>query len=338
LLRGNGFPEQDVERHQPPIYPTVMAHQIPLTPESIADLPHPDDNTREVTDDLAYRRLALVNVAFFGVPGCGDGNWVLIDTGVPGMTGRILRAAEARFGTGARPAAIILTHGHFDHIGCLETLLERWHTPVYAHELEMPYLNGKASYPPPDPTVGGGIMPLLAPLFPRGPIDVRRWLRPLPANGTVPAMPGWRWLHTPGHTVGHVSLWRAADRTLIAGDAFITTNQESAYAVAVQAEEMHGPPAYFTPDWETARHSVRDLAALEPEIVLTGHGRAMRGAGMREALHTLASEFDRVAVPEDGRYVGHPARVEDGSAYAGAAVLRVPETATSGRSPKEENL
>ena len=41
-------------------------------------------------------------------------------------------------------------------------------------------------------------------------------------------MPGWRWVHTPGHTAGHVSLFRDADRTLIAGDAFVTTKQESA--------------------------------------------------------------------------------------------------------------
>ena len=77
------------------------------------------------------------------------------------------------------------------------------------------------------------MMPLLAPLFPRRPIDVSRWLQRLPEDGSVPQMPGWRWIHTPGHTPGHISFWRERDRTIIAGDAFITTNQESAYAVAV---------------------------------------------------------------------------------------------------------
>ncbi|WP_347404076.1 MBL fold metallo-hydrolase [Mesorhizobium sp. WSM4976] len=51
-------------------------------------------------------------------------------------------------------------------------------------------------------------------------------------------MPGWRWLHTPGQAPGHISLWREADHTLVAGDAFITTGQESAYEVAVQQLEM----------------------------------------------------------------------------------------------------
>src|SRR4028118_78297 len=116
-------------------------------------------------------------------------------------------------------------------------------------------------------------------------------------------MPEWRWIHTPGHTPGHISLWRESDRTIIAGDAFITTNQESAYAVAVQTPEMHGPPKYFTPDWQSARQSVESLAALDPRLVVTGHGRAMEGAEMLAALKLLARDFDRIAVPESGRYV-----------------------------------
>ena len=138
-----------------------------------------------------------------------------------------------------------------------------------------------------------------------------------PDDSTVPGMPGWRWIHTPGHSVGHVSLWREADRTLIAGDAFITTAQESAYAVTVQEPELHGPPMYFTPDFQKAAASVRTLAELEPEIVVSGHGHAMRGPAMRTALHRLATDFERVAVPPHGAYVDHPATVEDGTAYPG---------------------
>ncbi len=289
-----------------------MAQQIPMSQSDIAGEAR-DDGTVEVAPDLAYLRLAIVNVVFYGRPGAWD--WVLVDTGIIGMAGRIRRAAAERFGADVPPAAIVLTHGHFDHVGTLEELARGWDAPVYAHSLEMPYLYGSASYPPPDPTVGGGLTALLSPLFPRGPVDVKERLRPLPEDGSVPGMPGWRWMHTPGHSVGQVSLWREADRALIAADTFVTTAQESAYAAITQEPELHGPPKYFTHDWQAARASVERLASLEPELVVTGHGRAMHGAAMREALHTLAKDFDRLAVPEHGRFVDAPQRAEDGSAY-----------------------
>ncbi|SFG77019.1 hypothetical protein SAMN05192565_110129 [Methylobacterium gossipiicola] len=111
----------------------------------------------------------------------------------------------------------------------------------------------------------------------------------LPEDGTVPPMPGWRWIHAPGHSVGQVALWREA--------------------------ELHGPPMNFTVDWPAAHASVKALAALEPERAITGHGRPLEGAGLRDALHALARDFEEVAVPKHGRYVGAPATAEDGTAY-----------------------
>jgi glyoxylase-like metal-dependent hydrolase (beta-lactamase superfamily II) len=242
------------------------SHQVALSEDARADDPARDrqrnDNTMEVAPDIAYRRLAIVNVVFFGLSGAGDRQWILIDTGVFGTKALIQSAATERFGARSRPAAIVLTHGHFDHVGSLEELAEEWDAPIYAHPLEHPYLNGGQSYPPPDSTVGGGLMALSSSLFPRGPIDVRKRLRALPQDGTIPHMLGWQWMATPGHSPGHVSLWRQDDRSLIVGDAFVTTRQESVYAALTQAPEMHGPPMYYTPDWKSAGGSVRRLASL----------------------------------------------------------------------------
>ena len=260
----------------------------------------------EVAPDIAALRIVMVNVVFVGRAGTDD--WVLVDAGLHFSAPSILRAAAERFGPQSRPRAIVLTHAHFDHVGALKTLAKTWDVPIYAHALEMPYITGRSAYPPPDPTVGGGMMARLSPMYPRGPWNLGRRVQPLPGDGTVPYMPGWRWVATPGHSPGHVSFFRDADRALIAGDAFVTTKQESATAVMTQRPEIHGPPMYYTIDWDNARASVRRLAELRPLSAVTGHGVPMTSAHLERGLQVLADHFDELAMPRDGRYVREPAR------------------------------
>ena len=284
-----------------------MTVQLPLEDSDLAPTTETGSGISAILPDLAFRRMSIVNVIFYGDPAT-DADWLLIDTGLPTSRQAIIEAAEHRFGVMRPPSAILLTHGHFDHVGSLETLAQHWNVPVYAHWLEFPYLNGQASYPPADPLVGGGAMALLSPLYPRSPVNVEQRLQPLPQDRSVPFMPGWTWLHTPGHAPGHVSLWRAADRCLIAGDAIVTTGQESVYEVMTQRPEMHGPPRYLTPDWDEAQRSVVQLAELKPELIITGHGQPVRGANMRARLQQLADNFKEIAVPEGRPYALDPAK------------------------------
>ena len=298
-----------------------------------------DEQVEAVAADLTRVRIGFVNCYVVGkrrstydiaspvMP------WALVDAAISPGTARILEVAAERFGSDARPTAIILTHGHFDHIGALEALLGIWDVPVYAHALELPFLTGRADYPPPDPTVAKrGLMTRLSVLFPDSGIDIRDRARELPSNGSVPGMPGWRWVHTPGHTPGHVSLFRASDRVLIAGDAVTTTRQESAYAVATQKPELSGPPAYFTIDWDAAHRSVSTLASLKPLTVATGHGPTMRGEDMPRRLSELSRDFDTRVRPRRGRYVREAAITnEDGVVYVPPPARNgVPWAAVSG--------
>ncbi len=260
----------------------------------------------DVAPDVHGLKTLFVNVFFIGEPGPGN-PWVLVDAGLAGYAGPIKKRAEELFGPGAKPEAIVLTHGHFDHVGTLETLLEEWNVPVWTHPLELPYLQGMSSYPPPDPAIGGGFMAYSSFLFPVGPENFGERVWPIDSDGTIPQLPAWRAIHTPGHAPGHISLFREEDRVLLAGDAFVTTNQNSAIAVATQREEFHGPPAYFTYDWQDARQSVQKLADLNPLAVGTGHGVSVRGYELQIKLTHLADHFEEQSIPSQGRYVRDPA-------------------------------
>jgi glyoxylase-like metal-dependent hydrolase (beta-lactamase superfamily II) len=290
----------------------------------------------QLAADAARLRVAFVNCFLVGRPRPPSGDatpWALVDTAIAAGAARILEVAAERFGAEARPAAIVLTHGHFDHVGALETLLGIWDVPVYAHALELPFLTGRADYPPPDPTVAKrGLLARLSALVPQTGVDFRGRVRELPVNGDVPGMPGWRWVHTPGHTPGHVSLFHAGDRLLIAGDAVTTTRQELLYAVAAQKPELNGPPAYFTTDWDAAHRSVSTVASLRPVTLATGHGPTIRGEDLPQRLADLARDFDGRVRPRRGRYVREPAITnEDGVLYVPPPVRSgIPWRAVSG--------
>ena len=154
-------------------------------------------------------------------------------------------------------------------------------------------------------------MAWMAKLYPRRPIDLGDRVQALPSDGSVPFMPGWRWVATPGHSPGHVSFLRERDRALIAGDAVITTRQESLFAVAAQRVELHGPPAYYTQNWYAAAQSVRTIADLAPSVMVSGHGVPLAGPELGPGLRNLADRFEQEEVPRQGRYVVHPAKADE---------------------------
>ncbi len=259
----------------------------------------------QVAPGIWGMRIVFVNIYMVAT---GDKEWVLIDAGLQGSGGRIKRMAADLFGEDNPPKAIILTHGHFDHVGAIHDLVSTWKVQVYGHLLEMPYLTGHSAYPPADPTVGGGMMSAMSFLYPKKPINLGSRVHALSKEGTLPHMLDWIYIHTPGHTPGHISLYRGRDKVLIAGDAFVTTQQESVMSVISQRKVVSGPPKYFTPNWLTAALSVKKLRDLRPEVAATGHGKPMYGEELSAGLDHLANNFKEVAIPSSGRYVNEPAK------------------------------
>jgi len=258
----------------------------------------------QIASGVACLRIGVANVYFVGKAGKA---WVLVDTGMPGGARKIRAAAELVYGLDARPAAILLTHGHADHAGSAAELADHWNVPIYAHALEMPYLTGRSQYPPPDPTVGG-FLAMIGRFAPRKTFNLGDRVRELGPSLEGLGLDGWDWHHTPGHSPGHVSFFRSEDGTLLAGDALTTVNLDSFFAAIVNHRHIWRPPTPFTPDWVQARESIRLLAALQPTTIGSGHGLPVSGDKAVLELAELATNFP---MPVTGRYVQEPARMDN---------------------------
>jgi glyoxylase-like metal-dependent hydrolase (beta-lactamase superfamily II) len=230
----------------------------------------------------------------------GDKNrWVLIDSGTPGSYGRIKRAAELCFGLEAKPSAIVLTHGHFDHAGSALALAESWGVRIYVHRLELPYLTG-SSYPPLDPTAPG-CFSALSRFFLSTDVNLKDHVFAIDQSAPLPGVSGWECISTPGHSPGHISLYRAKDRLLLAGDALTTMNLDTFRGIVTKRQEICGPPVPATIDWVQAKESIKLLASLRPTTIAAGHGVPIIDSA--DELHAFARGF---APPLNGRYVHEP--------------------------------
>lgn len=252
---------------------------------------------QEIAPDLAIVPMTIANAYLAGPPD----RWVVVDTGAPGSAATIRKAAGERYGSGARPSAILLTHGHFDHAGSAAQLARHWDVRVYVHRWEWPYLTGRSHYPPLDPT-GPGFFCGLSRLFPSGTANLSGVLEELPEQGDAPFLEGWQCIPTPGHTPGHVALFRPADGALIAGDAVTTMDLDSLPGTLLRVRKLCRPPVPATFNWGQAQASVERLAALEPSLVAAGHGLPIVQDAAGE-MRRLARHFP---VPQRCRYVATP--------------------------------
>src|SRR5262245_21202879 len=200
-----------------------------------------------------------------------DAGLALVDTGLPGSGKKILALIGA---LGRRPeeiTRIILTHQHPDHIGGAADVVAASGAEVWAHPLDTPAIEGTGKRDAPKGPLGLLFSMLIIPRL--RPVKVTR---PLSDGETLPVLAsegGLRVVATPGHTLGHISLYLASRKLLFAGDA-----------LRHSSEKIVPSPAMFNRDQAQALRTFADLTRLEIEASLPGHGAPiMRGAGARLA-------------------------------------------------------
>jgi len=231
-----------------------------------------------------------------------DGSsWILVDAGWGSDGPRIQAAARSLLGPELAPSAILLTHAHPDHDGSAHELAEAWRCPVYAHPAEIPIATGDfaamARYA--GPLDRWLILPVMRALGGRrreamlAGSSLSGFVQPLGAGGTIPGLEDWEWIHTPGHTPGHVAYVRARDRVVLSGDAIVTLEVNAWAGLLRQRQGLSGPPWYTTWDRQAAIASVIEIADLEPSVLAGGHGLPLSGPGTAAAVHAFAERTAR---------------------------------------------
>jgi glyoxylase-like metal-dependent hydrolase (beta-lactamase superfamily II) len=173
---------------------------------------------------------------------------VLVDAGTPAAKKRILRQL-----TGHDVHAHVVTHAHPDHFGSSHAVCEALGIALWTGE------NDAAAVESASPVAAAGRVPALMAKMKMPPAHpVARRLR----EGDE--VEGFVVLDTPGHSPGHISLWRESDRTLICGDVFFNM------------PGLRPPPGFLTVDPVLNRESMRRLAELRPALALFGHGAPLR--------------------------------------------------------------
>lgn len=184
---------------------------------------------------------------------------VLVDAGVMPLAPLLLRRLRPR-----RPVAHALTHAHPDHQGASHAICAALSLPLWCGAPDAPIVatGDLAALLPPGP-----FNRLLARLMGGPAHPVARLLREGDALGSFVV------LETPGHTPGHLSLWRQADGVLIAGDVLANQHPLTMRVGLIE------PLRRFTLDPVRNRASARRLAALRPRLACFGHGPPLRDPG-----------------------------------------------------------
>ena len=174
----------------------------------------------------------------------------LVDAGMPFMAKGILSHLEQlKLG---ELKQIVLTHGHSDHVGAIKQILEQKQVPVYAHTIEIPYMEGDQIYPRRKKAEKNVVKGLARPL----PQDEHGALAPI--DGLQPYL-------TPGHSPGHVVYYHEQDRVLLAGDLFTS-----------KAGKLNRPMPMFTADMAEAVKSSVIVRELRPTHLEVCHGKPVK--------------------------------------------------------------
>jgi glyoxylase-like metal-dependent hydrolase (beta-lactamase superfamily II) len=196
----------------------------------------------------------------------------LVDTGIPGSYSQIEEKVRSLGMKVTDIRRILITHQDVDHIGSASAVVDAGGAEVYAHEADVPYIQGEKKLLKLDagkfeerikglPREQQERVRAVLASPPKVRVDhVLRGGEELPFHGGILVIP------TPGHTPGHVSYLVSSFGLLIAGDALVS-----------KEGTLEAPSAVATPDMPRAIASLKNLLGHPVRSVLCYHGGYVAG-------------------------------------------------------------
>lgn len=228
-----------------------------------------------------------------------EGRWMLVDGGIgteQAWAALAAGVAEAAGGWGG-VALHLVTHMHLDHVGLAARALGAAPAPLAMGALDAERMASAAADPAGEAAYRAGLLRRagapaeMVRLVEAAQSDAQGLAPTVAADvplhgegGELPGARGWRWIWTPGHTAGHVSLFRPADGVLIAGDAVLPRITPTLGVNRQRADPVG--------DYVAA---LDRLAALAPAAILPGHGAPVGPERIRELRAAAEAETEAVA-------------------------------------------
>ncbi|MDV3875235.1 MBL fold metallo-hydrolase [Elizabethkingia anophelis] len=157
----------------------------------------------------------------------------------------------------------ILTHAHADHQGCSDQICAEFEIPLLCHPDEV--FRTETGMVTNDYSTPQHWVAKLQQKYWAG--QGHKVERTIAENDRIG---NFQVIETPGHSPGHISLFRERDGVLIIGDAATNMN------LLTTATGLRLPPNIFTSDQQRNIKSLQKLAKLDPAIICFGHGPVMR--------------------------------------------------------------